>query len=64
VWGLKERWALCMGLSEPLAMYWQRITYRGKVLQDQKTLKDEGLVGGETLVCLPVSEDERPIMNT
>jgi hypothetical protein len=54
---LKERCALLMGLS----LIPRGITYRSKMLDNGKTLKDEGLVGGETLVCLPASsEDEIP----
>jgi hypothetical protein len=48
IWGLKERWALVSG--ETLTDN-HRLTYRGKFMDDQKTLKEEGLVGGETLRC-------------
>ena len=54
VWGLKERWALITGLS----VIDHRMTHRGKMLQDEKTLRQEGLVGGETLFCEPVTEPE------
>jgi hypothetical protein len=47
VWGLKERWALIASIHMTTE---QRMTHRGKVLQDEKTLKEEGLVGGETLI--------------
>jgi hypothetical protein len=52
VWGLKERWALITGL--PMQMT-DRLSYRGKLLQDEKKLKEEGLVGGETLSCQEIS---------
>ena len=43
----KERCALIAEI--PLTT--QRIAYRGKILQDGNTLKQEGLVGGEKLIC-------------
>jgi hypothetical protein len=45
VWGLKERIQLLTGI--PLTD--QRLIIRGKIREDNKTLKQLGLVGGETL---------------
>jgi len=46
VWGLKERIQLLTGIP----MEDQRLLIRGKVREDEKTLKQHGLVGGETLL--------------
>jgi len=46
VWGLKERIQLLTGVP----MEDQRLLIRGKVREDEKTLKQHGLVGGETLL--------------
>ena len=43
----KERCALIAEI--PLTT--QRMVHRGKILQDGNTLKQEGLVGGEKLIC-------------
>jgi hypothetical protein len=46
VWGLKERIQLLTGIS----MEEQRLFIRGKVREDELTLKQHGLVGGETIL--------------
>jgi len=55
IWGLKERLCLITGINLSHEL---NIIYRGKWLQDDKTVKEEGLVGGETLfACHPSSRN-------
>jgi len=47
-WGLKERYSLITGI--PISGL-GRMVYREKRMEDWNTLKEAGLVGGETLFC-------------
>jgi len=55
IWGLKERLSL---ITSNIDIPGRRIMYRGKLLEDNRTVKEEGLVGGEMLICVSLPESK------
>jgi hypothetical protein len=55
IWGLKERLSLIIGAGIA------NMNRHGKLFQDDKKVKDEGLVGGETLLCMRLGQDSSGI---
>jgi len=55
IFGLKERLSLILGGTITT------MRRHGKIFQDEKMMKEEGLVGGETLLCVPSMADDTAI---